>query len=61
MKFSIDLERDQLEKIKTSLDLTASYWRKAAENENEENHRTRFLELHSEYSALRDEIKTFLK
>ncbi|KAA5539128.1 hypothetical protein [Adhaeribacter rhizoryzae] len=61
MKINIELEKEDFETIKISLDLAATYWKAAAEKEKEPVHRSNFLKLHTKYSNLCDYIKSYSK
>lgn len=61
MKMNIQLEREELESIKISLDSSVTYWKTAADKEDEPRHKIRFLELYAKYSSLYEKIKSYLK
>lgn len=61
MKINIELEKEDFETIKISLDLAATYWKAAAEKEVEPVHKNNFLELHTKYSKLCEHIKFYSK
>ena len=60
-EINLKVEKEELESLKTSLDMSASYWRREAEKETDQRHKVTFQELQQKYTNLYEKVKTYLK
>lgn len=61
MIIELDVEKEELESLKISLDMSATYWKREAEKETDERYKATFVELQLKYSNLYEKVKTYLK